>query len=107
MTVAEWLAIVTGLAGGAYVAYLIGNRVLPRLVERAPNPILLIKLSFGGTLITLVPALLLSIVVGGTLGSTWGMLGAAIGVAAVFAVVVLAGTFAGVLLARLLRRPGA
>ena len=104
---AEWLGIATGLAGGAYIAYLIGNGVLPQLVERAPNPILLIKLSFGGTLITLVPALLLSIVVGGTLGAVFGALGLVIGVAAVFAVVVLAGTFAGVLLARLVRRPEA
>lgn len=104
---AEWLLIAIGLGGGAYAAYLVGNRVLPALVERSRNPILLIKLSFGGTLITLVPALLLSIVVGGTLGSAWGAPGVVIGVAAVFAVVVLAGTFAGVLLARLLRRPEA
>lgn len=103
----EWLAIALGLAGGAYVAYRVGNGVLPRLVERSRNPVLLIKLSFGGTLVTLVPALLLGIVVGGALGSAWGALGAVIGVAAVFALVVLAGTFAGVLLARLLRRPEA
>lgn len=102
---AEWLAITIGLGGGAYIAYLVGNRALPRLVERAPNPLLLIKLSFGGTLITLVPALLLSIVVGGTLGAAWGALGVIFCVGAVFAVVVLAGTFAGVLLSKLLKQP--
>lgn len=103
----QWFPIAVGLSGGAYIAYLVGNRVLPRLVERSPNPVLLIKLSFGGTLISLVPALLLAIVVGGTLGGAWGVPGVMIGVAAVFAIVVLAGTFAGVLLARLLRRPEA
>lgn len=103
----EWLAIAAGLGFGAHASYLVGNRVLPRLVERSPNAALLIKLSFSGTLIALLPALLLSIVVGGTLGGPWGAIGIVIGVAAVFAVVLLAGTFAGVLLARLLRRPGA
>ena len=103
----EWLAIALGLGFGAYASYLVGNRVLPRLVERSTNAALLIKLSFSGALIALLPALLLSIVVGGTLGGPWGAIGIVIGGAAVFAVVLLAGTFAGVLLARLLRRPGA
>jgi hypothetical protein len=105
--VTEWFAIALGLAFGAYASYLVGNRVLPRLVERTRNPTLLIKLSFSGTLIALLPALLLSIVVGATLGGGWGAVGIVLGVGAVFALVLLAGTFAGVLLAKLLRRPEA
>jgi hypothetical protein len=50
---------------------------------------------------------LLSIVVGATLGMPWGVVGMVMGVAAVFALVLLAGTFLGVILARLLTRPGA
>ena len=103
----QWLAIAVGLGFGAYFSYFVGNRVLPRLVERSSNPTLLIKLSFSGTLVALLPALLLSIVVGGTLGGGWGAVGIVIGVGLVFTVVLLAGTFAGVLLARVLRRPGA
>ncbi len=36
--VTEWFAIALGLAFGAYASYLVGNRVLPRLVERTRNP---------------------------------------------------------------------
>jgi hypothetical protein len=100
----EWLAIGVGLVGGLLLSYLMGKRVLPPLAERLPDPALLIKLSLGGTAIALLPALLLSIVVGAPLGADWGAMGMVVGVAAIFALVLLAGTFAGVLLARLLGR---
>lgn len=103
----DWVATVVGLAGGFAVVYTLAQAVLPRLVERSRNPARLIKFAFGGTVIALLPALLLSIVVGATLGSTWGAAGIAGGVALIFSVVLLAGTFAGVLLAKLLRRPEA
>jgi hypothetical protein len=103
----EWLAIGVGLAGGAWLCYWIGQLTLPRLVASSPDPDLLVKLTFGGAAVGLLPALLLSIVVGAPLGMPWGPLGLVAGVAAVFALVLLAGTFAGVLLARLLTRPGA
>lgn len=96
----EWLAIGVGLAGGLLLSYHVGKLVLPPLVERSRNPDLLIKLSFGGTLIGLVPALLLSTVMGAAVGGLWGSVGIVLGVAGVFAAVLLAGTFAGVLLAR-------
>jgi protein-S-isoprenylcysteine O-methyltransferase Ste14 len=105
--VTEWLAIGVGLAGGLLLSYLVGNALLPRLVERARNPGLMIKLSFGGTVIAAVPALLLSVVVGAPLGASWGALGLVAGVALVFGSVLLAGTFGGVLLAKLVTRPGA
>lgn len=103
----EWLAIGIGLAGGLLLSYQIGKAVLPPLVHRSRKPDLLIKLSLGGTVIAALPALLLSIVVGATLGMPWGAAGIAIGVAAVFALVLLSGTFAGAVLARFLTRPGA
>lgn len=103
----EWLAIGVGLAGGVLVSYLIAKALLPALVAGSRNPDLVIKLSFGGTAVGLVPALLLSIVVGAPLGMRGGTVGLVAGVALVFALVLLAGTFAGALIAKLLTRPGA
>jgi hypothetical protein len=103
----EWLATGVGLAGGLWLCYWIGQATLPRLAATSRNPQLLVKLSLGGTLVAALPALLSSIVVGATLGMPWGALGTVIGVAAVFSAVLLAGTFLGVMLARLLTRPGA
>ena len=103
----QWLAIAVGLAGGLLLSIYVGQLALPRLVERSRNPRILIKLSLGGTVIALVPAVLLSIVVGAPLGAGWGVLGVVFGVAAIFALALLAGTFAGVLLATLLKRPEA
>lgn len=96
----EWLAIAVGLAGGLLLSYAVGKMLLPPLVERARNPGLLIKLSFGGTVIAALPALLLAIVLGATLGAGWGAVGIVFAVALMFAIILLAGTFAGVLLAR-------
>ena len=98
----DWLAIAVGLAGGVLACIQAGKTFLPPLVERSKKPDLLIKLGLGGTVIAALPALLLSIVVGATLGAGYGALGIVIGVAAVFSVVLLAGAFAGVLLARYL-----
>ncbi len=93
----DWIAAALGLAGGLAFAYWIAAAALPRLVERSRRPELLVKLALGGTVVALMPAVLLSIVVGATLGG-------AVGVALVFALVLLAGTFGGVLLAHLLPR---
>jgi hypothetical protein len=98
----DWLAIAVGLAGGVLLCYYAGKAVLTPLVERSKKPDLLIKLSLGGTVVAALPALLLSIVVGAPLGSSIGAVGIVVGVAAVFAIVLLAGSFAGVLLARYL-----
>lgn len=103
----EWLAIGVGLAGGLLLSYWIGKAVLSPIVQRSRNPDLMIKLAYGGTSVAILPALLLSIVVGAPLGMRWGALGLVAGVALVFAVVLVAGTFAGVLLAKLFTRPGA
>jgi hypothetical protein len=101
--VTEWIAIGVGLVGGLLLSYHVGKLALPPLVERSRNPTLLIKLALGGTGIALLPALLLSIVVGGPLGAAWDALGLVLGVAAVFSITLLLGTFAGVLLAKLLK----
>jgi hypothetical protein len=98
----DWLAIAVGLAGGLLLCIYAGKTILSRLVERSKKPDLLIKLSFGGTVIAALPALLLSIVVGAPLGAAWGPVGMVVGVTGIFALVLLAGAFAGVLLARYL-----
>ena len=103
----EWLATALGLAGGLLACYEIGRVALPRLLARSRNPQLLVKLSLGGTVIAALPAVLLSIVVGAPLGMPWGLAGMVAGVAAVFALVLLSGTYLGVMLATLLTRPGA
>ena len=68
---------------------------LPRLMARTRRPERLLKLAFGGTLVALLPAALLSLVIGAPLGG-------AIGVALVFAATVLAGLFLGASIAALL-----
>jgi hypothetical protein len=100
----DWLGIAVGIAVGLLLCYWIGHATLARLVASSRNPVLLVKLSLGGTVVGLLPALLLSIAVGAPLGLLWGAVGIVIGVAAVFSVVLLAATFAGVVLARLLTR---
>ena len=98
----DWLAIAVGLAGGLLLCMYAGKTILTGLVERSKKPELLLKLSFAGTAVAALPALLLSIVVGAPLGAAWGAGGMVVGVAGIFALVLLAGTFAGVLLARYL-----
>jgi hypothetical protein len=100
--VTEWLAIAIGLAGGAYLSLSAAKRVLPPLISRARKPERAIKLGFGGAAVAALPAVLLSIVVGATLGLPWGLPGMAAAVALVFAGVLLAGVFAGALVARYL-----
>jgi hypothetical protein len=100
--VTEWLAIAIGLATGAYLFFSVAKIALPPLVNGARKPELAIKLGFGGAAAAVLPAVLLSIVVGAPLGTPWGLLGMVGGVALVFALVLLAGVFAGVLVARYL-----
>jgi hypothetical protein len=103
----EWLAIGLGLAVGAMLSLRVAQAALPPLLQRSRNRDLLIKLSFGGIVVAALPALMLSVVVGATLGMPWGAVGMVAGVGLVFALVLLAGLFAGVLLARLLTPPAA
>ena len=103
----EWLATAVGLAGGLLACYGIGQVTLPRLLARSRNPRLFVKLSLGGSVIAALPAVLLSIVAGAPLGMPGGLAGMVAGVAAVFTLVLLSGTFLGVMLATLLTRPGA
>lgn len=112
-----WIATALGLAGGLVLAYALGKAVLPRWVEKSEHISLLVRMAFAGTVVALLPALLLSLVVGGTLGGAWGErafaqlgfssgapIGLALGVAVVFALVLVAGAAAGVLLAKALVR---
>ena len=93
----DWLAAALGLAAGLAFAGWIASAALPRLMTRSGRPELVLKLALGGTLAALLPALLLAIVIGAPF---YGGLG----VGVVFAVVLLIGLFAGVLLAKLAKR---
>ena len=112
-----WIATVLGLAGGLVLAYGLGAAILPPWIGRSDNVSLVVRLAFGGTVVAFLPALLLSLVVGGTLGSAWGEhffplvglpsaapIGIALGVGLVFSLVLLAGAALGILLAKALAR---
>lgn len=116
MLTAVWLATAIGLVAGAVLAYRIGSVVLPRAIARSADRLLAARLALAGTVIALLPALLLSFVVGGTLGGAFGEYlfgllglrlsgvpaGVALGIALVFALVLLAGAAAGILTVRVL-----
>jgi len=99
-------------------AYVLGSAILPRVVARSEDMLLFVRLAFAGTVVALFPAFFLSIVVGGTLGGAWGEwlfdrlgmslsgvpYGLAVGVALVFAVVLLGGGAAGIVVAKALVR---
>ncbi len=118
MADASWFATALGLGAGSLFTYVVAKLALPRLVMRSRDSLLAVRLALAGAIIALAPALLLSLVVGGTLGGAWGRelsrglglgatgapLGLALGVALVFAGIVLVGTFAGVLIARVIPR---
>jgi hypothetical protein len=96
------------------LAFALANLVLPRWIERPPHSYFLVRLALAGTLVALLPALLLSIVVGGTLGEAWGEralgrlgfaasgapIGLAVGVALVFALLLMAGAASGIVLGK-------
>lgn len=96
----EWLAIGLGIAAGAMLCLWVGKSAIAPLLRRSRRPDLFVKLSLAGAVVSALPALLLAIVVGATLGMPWGAPGRVAGVALVFALVLLAGTFTGALLAR-------
>ncbi len=105
-----WIATAAGLAAGVLIALALGAVALPRLMARAGNAWLLVRFAFAGAIAALLPALFLSLVVGGTLGSIWGAylsrqlglgvsgvpFGLAIGIALAFACVVLLGGALGI-----------
>lgn len=112
-----WIATALGLAGGLLLAYGLGVVILPPWLAKSEHMHLRVRLAFAGTVVAILPAVLLSLVVGGTLGEAWGErvfsrlgfpsgapLGLALGVALVFALVLLAGAAFGVLLAKALVR---
>lgn len=105
---ASWLATVLGLAGGVALALAVARTAFPGLIRASRNPRLAARMAFAGTLVALLPATLLGVVAGGTLGAAWGRqtstpLGIAVGTALAFAVLVLFGAAAGLVLARLKR----
>lgn len=100
-----WIATALGLLGGLVLTYALGKAIVPRLVAKSRHMPILVHLAFAGTVIALLPALFLSLVVGGTLGGGWGEyafdqfgfhasgthIGLALGIAVVFALVVVGG----------------
>ena len=101
---ASWIATALGLGGGVALVLFAAQAVLPRLIRTSPDPRRVVRLAFGGALAALLPAALLAVVGGATLGGRWGASGMALGTALVFALVILAGAAAGLALARVLRR---
>lgn len=115
-----WIASALGLVGGVALLVVIAKATVPRMVMGANDRLLLARLALAGALVALLPALVLALVVGATLGGAWGRqllapyglgasgapLGLALGIALVFAGVVLCGTMAGILLGRLLAPRG-
>ncbi len=113
-----WLATALGLVGGVALMVVIAKASVPRMVMGAKDRLLLARLALAGALVALLPALVLALVIGATLGGAWGRqllapfglaasgapLGLMLGIALVFAGVVLCGTMAGILLGRLLAR---
>jgi len=113
-----WIATLVGLAGGVALAYRLGKLLLPRAIAKTKHVTLSIRLAIAGTIVALVPAFLLSLVVGGTLGGAWGEqalgrlgfpasgapIGLALGIAAVFALVLIGGALLGILIGVLLSR---
>ena len=109
-----WIATALGLVGGVALAYVLGKAVLPRLVPTSQGMLLVRRLAFAGTLVAFLPAFFLSFVVGGTLGGAWGEylfgqvglpfsgvpVGLALGIALVFALVLLGGATIGLLLGK-------
>jgi hypothetical protein len=118
MSGASWIAGAVGLVGGVALAYAVAKPAVPRMIAGAKDRLLLARLGLAGTLIALLPALFLSLVVGATLGGAWGRqilapyglaasgapIGLALGVALVFAGVVLGGTAAGIVLGKVVLR---
>jgi hypothetical protein len=113
-----WIATALGLAGGLAIAYALGSVALPRVIAKADDALLFVRLAFAGTVVALLPAIVLSLVVGGTLGGAWGEyffgrlgfassgapFGLAVGVALVFAAVLLCGAACAIVLAKALVR---
>jgi len=114
MTGAIWIAAALGLAGGVILACAAGRAIIPRLLAGSPDLRLASRLAFAGAVVALVPAILLSVVVGGALGSAWGVelfrligvpasgfiTGLAVGMSVVFALVLLGGAVCGILLGK-------
>jgi len=100
-----WFSTALGLLGGLVLSYVLGKAIVPRLIAKSRHMPILLYLALAGTVIAVLPALFLSLVVGGTLGGAWGErifdqlgldssgapVGLALGIALVFALVVIAG----------------
>jgi hypothetical protein len=113
-----WIAATLGLGGGFALAYALGSIVLPRIVARTEDMLFFVRLALAGTVVAFLPAIILSLVVGGTLGGAWGEyffgrlgfassgapFGLAVGVALVFATVMLCGGAGAILLGKALVR---
>jgi len=118
MSFSIWGATIIGLCLGAVTAYLGGRSLLLKLVLNSSAPDVMAKFGVAGIIISFVPALLLSVVVGGTLGSSGGSwlfdaagmpvsgvpLGMGLGIAVVFATVLVGGTAACIFAGRALIR---
>jgi hypothetical protein len=111
-----WIATALGLLGGLVLSYVLGKAIIPRLVAKSRHMPMLAQLALAGTVIALVPALLLSLLIGSAFGGAWGAhafsqlgfrvsgtpVGLALGIALVFALVVVGGAAIAVILGKAL-----
>lgn len=118
MEVVVWGASFLGLALGAVMAFVIGKLLLLPVVEKSSYPAFMARWGIAGLVVSVLPAFFLSFVIGGTFGGSLGerlffviglpwsgvSLGVGIGIAVVFALVLLAGTGLSLLIGRRLLR---
>jgi hypothetical protein len=105
-----------GYSAGAVGGYLLSKRIIRRLSSDSFKPRLVVWFGVAGGVVALLPAFFLSVVVGGTLGGSYGevvgqtfglgrigvLIGIPVGSAVVLAALITVGVLAGTVLGRLI-----
>ena len=106
MNVALFVAVAIACTGGIVAAFLVGRSVVAAIARRtrlSPEQRRTVLKSAGAFgLVALGPAVLLGVVVGGTLGARYGEMGVAMGTFAVVAALLCSCGAAGACLGRVL-----
>ena len=109
VSVAVIAATSLGVVGGVLLGYLGGRGFARKLSAGSSSPKIVLGCAFAGGLVTLLPALFLSFVVGGNLGGGWGEvalgrigipLGLAAGICAVLSILLSSSALIGALLGK-------
>ena len=109
VSVAVIAATSLGVVGGVLLGYLGGRGFARKLSAGSSSPKIVLGCALAGGLVTLLPALFLSFVVGGNLGGGWGdvalgrigiPLGLAAGICAVLSILLSSSALIGALLGK-------